>query len=304
MLYLNGLSTIGEVHLLDSTDNILSISLSLTGQGAKRWFSDEDRATSGLYVQLWIPRIHPLSSHPFSVAAIERITEGEVRLQLYVQARKGITARLLQKTAENGGSCNLHMMVEGFYGKSVQTQLSHSKVCIAGGIGITGMIAHLQNAMSHNIEVHLVWLVSNPEMIAIAVEVLRKVDYLAAFGEESKESPCRQSLSIYVTRPVQRTPYLKKNISTEMLATANEEEAQNEKGSHDQFQDQLHNLHLPLNVKIHCLGSRPDLIEVVLPFITPKKTVLFCCGPAELLDSARSISRQHDIDYHEEAFAW
>jgi ferredoxin-NADP reductase len=311
VLYLNGFWSTGcskgLVRLLDGTDDVLSISLTLTGKGAKCWYKDTSRLTSGLNIQLWIPRVHPLSSHPFSVAAIEENGDA-VRLQLYVQVKKGITARLLRKAQQKGGECELSMMVEGFYGQQIQSSPVHTKVCIAGGIGITGSICYLQDAMRLKTEAHLIWLISSPKMIAVAVDALRKVEDLNKLEQEGKESPCRQSLSIYITRPAEKAVSLEKRESTETLAAVDEPEVDEKtfgkQESTDHFLHQLQKLHPLLEVSINSLGCRPDLNKVVLPFIRPKQTTLFCCGPAALLDSARDISRQHDIDYGEEAFAW
>lgn len=311
VLYLNGFWSTGcsqgLVRLLDGTDDILSISLNRTGNGAKRWYKDTSRLTSALNIPLWIPRVHPLSSHPFSVAAIKKNGDA-VSIQLYVQVKKGITARLLRKLQQKGGECELKMMVEGFYGQQTPSSLVHTKVCIAGGIGITGSICYLQDAMRLKTEVHLIWLISSPKMIAVAVDALRKVEITDNMEQESKESPCRQSLSIYITRSAEKAVSLEKSESIETLAADDEpevdEKAFGKQESTDHFLHQLQNLHPLLEVSFNSLGCRPDLNKLVLPFIRPKQTTLFCCGPAGLLDSARDISRQHNIDYHEEAFAW
>lgn len=61
----------------------------------------------GHYVQLWIPRLQPLSSHPFTVAACDT----DLNLYLYTRVYDGVTKRLHSREQEN-----YYALAEGFYG--------------------------------------------------------------------------------------------------------------------------------------------------------------------------------------------
>lgn len=125
VIYLNGLycSSIGTIQLLSHTDNILSISIQIKGKAAESWLRDTNQVQSGSSVQIWIPRLQPFSSHPFTVASIYTDTERGAHLQLYAQVKKGITQRMLSRVQQSGGQCELTMMVEGFYGEQVEVRL-------------------------------------------------------------------------------------------------------------------------------------------------------------------------------------
>jgi ferredoxin-NADP reductase len=332
VLFLNGIwdkdgrfcSSTGVVRLLDGTDNILSMSVTLTGRGARRWLCDPERVTSGLNIQLWIPRVHPLSSHPFTVASIEEKGDS-VRLQLYALVKKGITSRLLKKVQLQGGQSEMSMMVEGFYGKQIQTPKTHNHIYVAGGIGITSSISYLQDAVRHGIDSHLIWLIPTAgetapfqalkkatsltllflmaDMIAIAIDVFKNMPATSKLEHDSRESPGRQAMSIYITRP-SKTIVPISDMSEKQSTQDSKETLPFDVGSSSHHLNQLNHLHPLLDVRVTLLHSRPVLSELVMPLVRPMQTTLFCCGPAQLLDAARYISRHNDVDYHEEAFAW
>lgn len=127
--------------------------------------------------------------------------------------------------------------------------------------------------------------------------------------EKSKEWQSRQSLSIYITRPLQSSsPISEKKIDKEPLdkiATLHrvERSSHSDSTSINDLLEAVETIHPLLDVHVYPLEHRPDLAKV-LEHLIDKRTSLYCCGPAGLLDTARNVSRRHNLDYHEEAFAW
>ena len=86
-------------------------------------------------MQLWIPRLQPLASHPFTVAHVET-EEGNTTLLFYIRVHKGITKHLIARSLsaaslnENAapGGHERFMLVEGFYGNvcEVSTEVTTS----------------------------------------------------------------------------------------------------------------------------------------------------------------------------------
>lgn len=125
IIHLNGIqcSSTGTVRSLCHTSNILSINIQLKGKTADKWLQGVDQIHAGSFVQIWIPRLQPLSSHPFSVASIHTDSNGKAHLQLYAQMKKGITQQMLKRTQHNGkGKCEWSIMVEGFYGNQIEVR--------------------------------------------------------------------------------------------------------------------------------------------------------------------------------------
>jgi predicted ferric reductase len=108
----------GKVALLSPTKDVLTIDVQLRGHGLTRWL--EEAGHCGSSVQLWIPRLQPLSSHPFTVANISKDSEGRVQLLLLVKVHAGVTQKLMKRIQQGGGRCELSMAVEGFYGQHKQ----------------------------------------------------------------------------------------------------------------------------------------------------------------------------------------
>jgi hypothetical protein len=129
IVHLNGLynrgnllcSSTATISLLFPSKDILSLSIHLQGRGLKKWLSpDLHLFQHGQSVQLWIPRVQPLGSHPFTVAAAQRDEKDGIHLQLYAKIHKGVTKRLLDRVEKCGGQCQLNVLVEGFYGQHRQ----------------------------------------------------------------------------------------------------------------------------------------------------------------------------------------
>lgn len=104
-----------RVRFLENSTNILAIEVQLQGP-ARRLIS----SAAGRFVQIWLPRVQPISSHPFTVTQVNTM-QGTTSLLLYVRVYDGITRRLAKKVQQSGeaGKCDLVALVEGPYGAKV-----------------------------------------------------------------------------------------------------------------------------------------------------------------------------------------
>jgi len=102
----------------DGRTRILFIELGLCGRAAERIRKSPLLKTAGRSVQLWVPGIQPHASHPFSIADVIQ-KPNSVLLQIYARVHKGMTGRLARKVEQAGGSIELSMLIEGFYGEEL-----------------------------------------------------------------------------------------------------------------------------------------------------------------------------------------
>lgn len=126
-----------RVRFLDAGETVLSVRISLKGP-AKSLVHN----AAGKYIQLWVPRIQLLSSHPFTVIQVDQ-TEFSTSLQLYVRVYDGVTRRLAQRIKQsNKPSCELYMFAEGLYGERViVSHLLSSRFPLHWGFAHTALFA-------------------------------------------------------------------------------------------------------------------------------------------------------------------
>ncbi|KAF3154314.1 hypothetical protein TWF569_000293 [Orbilia oligospora] len=90
-----------------------------------------------------------ISPNQSDTASTSSIPPHEVvsRISIIVRTRGGITSRLAARLATAGAELRLPVLIEGPFHSSVSSQLAQCStvVCIAGGVGITGVLPHLHH---------------------------------------------------------------------------------------------------------------------------------------------------------------
>ena len=206
-----------------------------------------------------------------------------------------------------------------------QLSLTRGQILVAGGIGITHCLSYLQEALVKGTEAHLIWLMRDPALIAIALDVLKHTDAATQdSGGDEEGAKRRQRLSIYITKPILAPSRgsdegEKADIDEGgILATLRKDSSTGEVEDSRSCQcstganllEKVKTVHPALLVDVHLLEERPDLHDIVRQAAAcsqvkdTAKTALLCCGPAGMLDCLRSASRKLQLDYQEEAFQW
>lgn len=109
----------GEVTVVPGTQGeLLSIRIKLAGPCRKLAV----KAMPGTNIMLHVPRLQPLSSHPFSVISAGHDAEGHAYVDLLVKVCSGITKRMLAR-ATKSGTFKTIMFVEGPY--ATRTEVSN-----------------------------------------------------------------------------------------------------------------------------------------------------------------------------------
>nr|XP_019044447.1 hypothetical protein I302_06358 [Kwoniella bestiolae CBS 10118]OCF23377.1 hypothetical protein I302_06358 [Kwoniella bestiolae CBS 10118] len=124
----------------------------------------------GHYYFLYHPfSIKPWENHPFTVASWE-INDDSTTLHFLVAPQKGATKKWrkrVSKTPER--SDNIRLLIEGPYGHSNPVERYENLLLVAGGSGITSMLAYIHTMKYHRQDlrdvvtkkVTLVWVVKN-----------------------------------------------------------------------------------------------------------------------------------------------
>jgi predicted ferric reductase len=122
------------------------------------------KVKAGQYVYLWMPSVSLWSwmqTHPFMVTSWSSVEQDT--LELFVNARQGLTRKLRDRAAL-GGATSFLTFVGGPHGISKSVSQYESVLVVASGFGIAGVISHLRKLLhgyntsrSRIRRVHLVW---------------------------------------------------------------------------------------------------------------------------------------------------
>ncbi|EQL28308.1 hypothetical protein BDFG_08925 [Blastomyces dermatitidis ATCC 26199] len=135
---------------------------------------------AGQYVNLWMPSVGLglaswMQTHPFMVTSWSPGKQDV--LELFVQTRRGLTAKLQARAAVDG-SASFSVFVSGPHGLSEPVSQYETVLAIVSGFGIAGVLSYLKqllhgyNTSTSSIRrVHLVWQVETLD-IAIAAQPL------------------------------------------------------------------------------------------------------------------------------------
>jgi predicted ferric reductase len=252
-------------------------------------------ANPGSHVQIYIPRVALMGSHPFSVAWSQRsgyakipgeklpstiddleYQGGSSTVSCIIRSRRGMTCAL-HKLAAKYENTQLHLWgaIEGPYGGYHSLDSYGTAVLFAGGVGIThqlSFVRHLLNAHNSNTaatqKIVLVWCMANLDALEWVRLWLDEVAVLRHFREVV-------SIRLYVSRMVP-----------------------SELGGHS--------LSAYLDVRLQRCEVQGVLDDEVLAQIGAMAVSV--CGPRGLSDSVRAAVRRRvevrSIDLFEEAFSY
>jgi NAD(P)H-flavin reductase len=164
-----------------------------------------------------------LQSHPFTLASYEKqsilkdsvdeITECEVEdrkaMQLLVRKYKGITSQLAKLSSAKPSI----MLVEGPYGRSLPLHRYENLTFLAGGIGISALLAHTRAATDQvHSQLHFVWVARTeaevealrPSLLSIASIALKITIFVTSSKTEEVSIKLAgfQDISVKLGRPV------------------------------------------------------------------------------------------------------
>ena len=105
------------------------------------------QAQPGQYINLWVPGIELLSSHPFTVASVQRIS-GISHIQLVIEPKHGMTRRLLRHVDTFGGGKQMLALFSGPHGRSRSHSKYHTVIMIASKLGIVPILAYLRDLLA------------------------------------------------------------------------------------------------------------------------------------------------------------
>jgi predicted ferric reductase len=248
----------------------------------------------GSHTYIYLPRIAPLSQHPFSIAwhsssgyarldsenlplSVEDLTiqEGPSTISCIVRARTGMTRSLYNRASKaKADHVELWGAIEGPYGGYHSLDSYGSVLLFAAGAGITyqlSFVRHLLAGYKHNTsatrKIVLVW----------CIPTIEAVEWIYPWLEELAAVPdCYDivHLQLYVSR------------STSQAAES-----------------------LPLSVKAQIFSQRCDPQKIVDDQILVQvgAMAVTVCGPGGFNDSVRAAVRRRlglrSIDFFEEAFS-
>jgi Ferric reductase NAD binding domain/FAD-binding domain len=180
--------------------NVICLTIPIPTRGLQRWLWS--KWTPGTHIRLTIPSLGLLQPHPFTIAS----NPSEQKIQIYVQARNGLTRRLHERTAAamiKGSSLSLKVNCEGMYTSHIPCFGKFDVVLlIASGIGVTFTIAILKDVVqkvkmiraqegdSRCKRIGFVWIVKHrgyisPLVVLMVVEFSWFTKELAEILEES-----------------------------------------------------------------------------------------------------------------------
>jgi len=137
------------------------------------------RVSPGQYVQLWVPRVQLLSSHPFAVLSSSTAIRADT-LEFLIEPRKGFTRRLWRKLDTDGveakpgrsvwvrstnsdTECTHWATFTGPHGQTVDCHGYSTVFLVASGFGIVPILTYLngltrRNPLSCTRRIRLVWV--------------------------------------------------------------------------------------------------------------------------------------------------
>lgn len=135
--------------------------------GATVWASRPLDIDAGQWIDVWVPSVSLLSSHPFTVTSWS--PSPERGFELLIQKRNGFTEHLLRRSDDQAGqSFPLRALFSGPHGLSVPVWDFECVLFFASNFGIAAVLPYLKKLMHGRMErksktrrVRLVWHVDN-----------------------------------------------------------------------------------------------------------------------------------------------
>jgi NAD(P)H-flavin reductase len=131
---------------------------------------------AGQYINIWVPSISLLSSHPFTVVSWSPKPQAVV--DLFIEKRDGFTSQLLRRAErQHSPSLTTRVFFSGPHGRSVRVWGFDYVLLFASGYGIVATLPYLQKLIygrkerrSRTRRIHVVWHVNNLRTLPCATE--------------------------------------------------------------------------------------------------------------------------------------
>nr|CAG4714166.1 unnamed protein product [Naegleria fowleri] len=143
------------------------------------WSLDRESLGMGKFVYVYLPRVSPFQSHPFTISSYTKL-DSSVEFTCHVKNLGHGWTQSLAKVAQekDHSSTELMVRVEGPYGKlSVHLPSYSTVILVAGGIGITPIHAIYSELMAHkgsNQNIYLVWTMQNNALLQLFPALLNQ----------------------------------------------------------------------------------------------------------------------------------
>jgi predicted ferric reductase len=252
-------------------------------------------ANPGSHVQIYIPRVAPFASHPFSVAWSQpsdqfevckeklpstiddlKLEQGPSTVSCIIRSRRGFTKSLYNLASKSeGDQAQLWGAIEGPYG-GFHTLDTHGTVLLfAAGVGITHQLSFVRHLLSgHNTDtaatrkVLLVWCIANIEALEWVQPWLEEIEAMQNFRRVVR-------IRLHISRMTS-------------------------------FELQNHSLPAYLDIKLERCNVRETLDDEILAQVGAMGVSV--CGPSRFSASVRAAVRRRvgvrSIDFFEEAFSY
>ncbi|KIS69879.1 uncharacterized protein UMAG_02395 [Mycosarcoma maydis] len=177
----------------------------------------------GQHVFVRFPGLSPLSAHPFTIISMPSADDQQLMstIVLMVKARKGLTKRLYDRAVRIQGEqaakgLELSAVLDGPYGQDASVATYHHALLLAGGSGITFVLASLlevvwlwQKKAATTRRIHLVWSMRDVQSLnwarqhLVTVACLAPQDALKVTIYVSGADPASQNLDLPASWEVQ-----------------------------------------------------------------------------------------------------
>ncbi|KAK9384276.1 ferric reductase NAD binding domain-containing protein [Lipomyces mesembrius] len=235
-------------------------------------------AQPGQYAFLYVLRHNFWESHPFSIM--------DTRDKQYVfvtRIHNGMTKKLHQSLTGQNTNDTVNVWIEGPYGHSHPIARYGTVLLVAGGIGVTGIMAYALDLNRRKTQQHvrLYWMVREKSSLRWVQDQLQEIT-----------EGGRIDIHIYVTG---KTEEVIKEIHSEPESTSLSD--QPEKGQAISHVD---------------YAQRPDMSSVIGDTVRNAEgsVAVVACGPGPLADACRkAVADNVDkakwrVDYFEDAYSW
>ncbi|KAK9474331.1 ferric reductase NAD binding domain-containing protein [Dipodascopsis tothii] len=255
----------------------------------------------GQYAFIYVLRHNFWESHPFSI-----VESRDGKYHFVVKAYDGLT-RKMHKHLDATGKTTARVWIEGPYGESVHMDRFNTVFLVAGGIGITAVMAYALDLKGKNKDQHIVlhWVIREDvsfnwvaqQLADIAAESAIEVTIFVT-GNSNSDSFREKKISDLL-------PQQSKGTSITSGEDINEKSVPSSESGSISDMSISSALNVRYNEKPNVGATIDDLCQN-----SNGSVAVFCCGPGRLADDCRAacvrnISKTpHRVDYFEDAFSW
>lgn len=233
---------------------------------------------SGQYAFIIIPEVSLWEPHPFSFSS----SPHDENVVFHIKVLGNWTQRLAKLSAQPNKKFSI--FIDGPYGSpsiDIETPNKSIFLFVSGGIGVTPMrsIANdILNQASRGRKIERVvfyWAIRETSSIK---SIISRQEWLSKFNKHFRKADKNKVIrrKIYLTQQSESFQHLPQFIENSFAQSVVQEKLELEKAFTELKQSVSKN-------------------EV-------SKVAVLCCGPAEMIDQASSLSKKHGFEFHSEVF--